>query len=143
MNKDRRAVIRQYNPLSEATADWTLNSHTTVTYRELDGLLDAADRAEAAEALLKERDERLRVLGLRICSQCGQSFEAPACGPTHSLIAHERAESCPSLPKAHGGNADLKRRMAAALENFQQYRIDGSWKSVDEILRLLTVEETP
>lgn len=27
------------------------------------------------------------------CSQCGQSFEARSCGPTHALISYERAMS--------------------------------------------------
>lgn len=52
------------------------------------------------ELLVTERDqlcERLRVLSLPHCSQCGQPFEGPACGPTHAMLAAERAADCPAL----------------------------------------------
>lgn len=33
------------------------------------------------------------LIGEKKCSQCGQDFTAPACGPTHAIINHERDPS--------------------------------------------------
>lgn len=47
------------------------------------------DWCPADDAFPQESAEKLQVAS-DWCSQCGQRYDAPACGPTHAVIAAER-----------------------------------------------------
>ncbi len=70
-----------------------------------------------AEAAEKNTSEIVRVLALPHCSQCGQPFEGPSCGPTHALLTAERAKACPALA------AVAPFRARAKVEEEMSYRL--------------------